>query len=232
MARRASRSGSRKNAVDGGDRAGSAQKHWDTMSDQGRTGGSGDARPGRCDRHHDSGRTTKRPGRKRAGSVHELSCQAQDYAGDERGNWSRIPRNELMWRAGEGPLPPVGLKQCSDCWSSRQCPLSGAIRRTYTLLAVYCSCAGLSDACMTPPSTRADGRRPRSAKARNRGSGQRRCSGLYGDFYGDSAAAGVAGMVHWGNRIGWQRRAAGRWRTVGRAERASRRWPAVALSQE
>src|ERR1700757_4088904 len=71
------------------------------MSDQGLTGGSGDARPGRCDRHHDSGRTTK----KRAGSVHELSCQAQDCAGDERGNWSRIPRNELMWRAGEGPLP-------------------------------------------------------------------------------------------------------------------------------
>ena len=31
------------------------------------------------------------------------------------------------------------------------------------------SCAGFSDACMTPPSTRADGRRPRTAKARNRG---------------------------------------------------------------
>jgi hypothetical protein len=28
---------------------------------------------------------------------------------------------------------------------------------------------GFSDACMTPPSTRADGRRPRSARARNRG---------------------------------------------------------------
>ena len=52
-----------------------------------------------------AGGQQKRPCRKRAGSVHELSCQAQDYAGDERGNWSRIPRNELMWRAGEGPLP-------------------------------------------------------------------------------------------------------------------------------
>ena len=114
------------------------RNHGDT-SDHGRTRGSGDARPGRCDRHHDSGGQQKRPCRKRAGSVHELSCQAQDCAGDERGNWSRIPRNELMWRAGEGPLPPVGLKQCSDCWSSRQCPLSGAIRRTYTLLAFYCS---------------------------------------------------------------------------------------------
>jgi hypothetical protein len=30
-------------------------------------------------------------------------------------------------------------------------------------------CAGFSDAWMTPLSTRADGRRPRSAKARNRG---------------------------------------------------------------
>src|SRR2546421_11352439 len=35
-----------------------------------------------------------------------------------------------------------------------------------------------------------------------------------------------------GNRIGWQRRAAGHWRTAGRAERASRRWPAVVVSQE
>jgi len=38
----------------------------------------------------------------------------------------------------------------------------------------YCAgfskyCAGFSDACMTPPSTHADGRRPRTAKARNRG---------------------------------------------------------------
>src|SRR5436190_18171036 len=35
-----------------------------------------------------------------------------------------------------------------------------------------------------------------------------------------------------GSRIGWQRRAAGHWRTAGRAERASRRWPAVVVSQE
>ena len=62
-------------------------------------------------------------------------------------------------------------------------------------------------------------------KSRLVGSGG--CRGLYGDL----AAAGVAGMVHWGNRIGWQRRAAGRWRTAGRAERASRRCPAVAVSQ-
>ena len=84
-----------------------------------------------------AGGQQKRPCRKRAGSVHELSCQAQDCAGDERGNWSRIPRNELMWRAGEGPLPACRSQQCRDCWSSRQCPLSGAIRRTYTLLAFY-----------------------------------------------------------------------------------------------
>src|ERR1700759_274590 len=50
-------------------------------------------------------------------------------------------------------------------------------------------------------------------------------------LYGNLAAAGVAWMVHWGNRIGWQRRAAGRWKTAGRAERASRRWPAVVVSQ-
>jgi hypothetical protein len=62
-------------------------------------------------------------------------------------------------------------------------------------------------------------------KSRLVGSGG--CSRLYGDL----AAAGVAGVVHWGNRIGWQRRAAGRWRTAGRAERASRRWPAVVVSQ-
>jgi nucleoside-diphosphate-sugar epimerase len=31
------------------------------------------------------------------------------------------------------------------------------------------SCAGFSDACMANPSTRADGRRPESARARNRG---------------------------------------------------------------
>ena len=32
-----------------------------------------------------------------------------------------------------------------------------------------CSCAGFSDACITKPSTRSHDRRPRSAKARNRG---------------------------------------------------------------
>jgi hypothetical protein len=32
-----------------------------------------------------------------------------------------------------------------------------------------CSCAGFSDACMTKPLTRSHDRRPRSAKARNRG---------------------------------------------------------------
>jgi len=35
-------------------------------------------------------------------------------------------------------------------------------------------------------------------------------SGGWSTLYGDLATAGVAGMVHWGNRIGWQRRAAGR----------------------
>src|SRR5438270_6668104 len=63
-------------------------------------------------------------------------------------------------------------------------------------------------------------------KSRLVGSGG--CSRLYGDL----AAAGVAGMAHWGTRIGWQRRAGGHWRTAGRAERASRRWPAVVVSQE
>src|SRR5436305_15061420 len=44
-------------------------------------------------------------------------------------------------------------------------------------------CAGFSDAWMTDPSTRCDGRRPRSAKARNRGKvRRRRCNRLYGDL--------------------------------------------------
>ena len=39
---------------------------------------------------------------------------------------------------------------------------------SFTGATHFCFCAGFSDACMTSPSTCADGRRPRSAKARNR----------------------------------------------------------------
>jgi hypothetical protein len=39
----------------------------------------------------------------------------------------------LMWRGRGGAIAgPVGLRQCRHCWGSRQCPLSGTIRRTYT----------------------------------------------------------------------------------------------------
>jgi hypothetical protein len=51
--------------------------------------------------------------------------------------------------------------------------------------------------------------------------GRRRCSGRYGDLAG-------GGMVG-GNRIGSRPRPAGGWRTVGRGERASSRWPAVPM---
>ena len=57
-----------------------------------------------------------------------------------------------------------------------------------------------SDACMTTPSTRADGRRRRSAKARNRG--RRIADGAAG--YGELASRGTVTMVDfgWSNWLG------------------------------
>jgi hypothetical protein len=57
-----------------------------------------------------------------------------------------------------------------------------------------------SDACMTIQSARAEVRRRKSAKARNRGSGSARLrSGLYGDL----SAEGIVGTVDWAVRSGW-----------------------------
>jgi len=106
VAGRASRSGSRKNAVDGDDSDASAQKHWDTTSDHGRTGGSGDTQPGRCDdRHQDSGRTTKTALQEASRQCSRAVVPGPGLRWRRARNWSRIRRNELMWRAGEGPLP-------------------------------------------------------------------------------------------------------------------------------
>src|SRR5262245_42795897 len=77
-------------------------------------------------------------------------------------------------------------------------------------------------------STPADGRRPRSAKAGNRGRrSTTQCSGRYGDF----AAAGMVEIVDWESRNCRARRLGRLWRTVGRAQRASRGSFAVAMRQ-
>jgi hypothetical protein len=59
------------------------------------------------------------------------------------------------------------------------------------------SCAGFSDAGMTTSSTGCGGRRPRSAKARNRGRWAGWCSGRYGDL---AAGSGLRRLERSGRR--------------------------------
>jgi hypothetical protein len=63
---------------------------------------------------------------------------------------SRIPRNETNVAGGGGAIVrPVGLRQCWDCWSLRQCPLSGTIRRN--ILSESFTARDPNRTCGVPP---------------------------------------------------------------------------------